>query len=201
MDSIRGNSSGKRMGALALVILVGGGLLAGCAGRGSVAGRVHPPSPDAVVQAWPVKKRSSHAPIDTARVVHRNGRFEPRVLSVQAGAIIEFQNDDHVYHNAFCLSPTGRFDLGRYRPGQVRRTSISLPGEYEVYCELHPTEILYVVVATERWNTNTARDGTFLLGHMPRGEYVLRAWHPRLGTASARVTVPTKQEIRLNLRS
>jgi plastocyanin len=201
MDSIRGNSIGRRFGATALVILVGGGLLAGCAGRGSVAGRVHPPSPDTVVQAVPVKDRPSHASSDTARVIQRDGRFEPRVLTVQAGEIIEFVNDDRIYHNAFCLEPKGRFDLGRYRPGQMRRTSFAHPGEYEVFCELHPNEILYVVVADERWNTNTARDGSFLLGQLPRGEYVIRAWNPRLGSTSVRVTIPRKESLQLRLGS
>ena len=201
MDSIRGNFFGSRTGALALGILVGGGLLAGCAGRSSVAGRVHPPSPDTVVQAVPVKDRSSHSRADTARVYQREGRFEPRVLSVQSGAIIEFINDDGIYHNAFCLEPKGRFDLGRYRPGQLRRASFAHPGEYEVFCELHPTEILYVVVADQRWNTNTAQDGTFLLAHLPRGDYVIRAWNPHFGSTSVRVRVPRKEQLQLRLRS
>lgn len=201
MDSIRNIPGKGRLGPAAAVIALVGLLLGGCASKGSVAGRVHPPSPDTVVQAWPVKARASKAPTDTARVTQQGGRFEPRVLAVQAGMIIEFANADRVYHNAFCLAPKGRFDLGRYRPGQVRRASFDHPGEYEVFCELHPTEVLYVVVADERWNTNTARDGSFLLGHLPKGEYVIRAWNPKLGTASARVTVPSKEAIRLRLRA
>ena len=200
MDSIRTTTHISRFLRNALLITLAGVLAGGCAGGGSVAGRVHPPSPDTVVQAWPVKERKSRAPTDTARVVQRKGRFEPRVLAVQAGAIIEFVNDDRVYHNAFCLAPKGRFDVGRYRPGQVRRASFEHPGEFEVFCELHPAEILYVVVSDERWNTNTARDGSFLLARLPRGEYVIRAWNPRLGSATARVTVPAKEPLRLHLR-
>ncbi len=201
MDSIQKTSRRAHLGSTGVRIVLVGLLFGGCASKGSVAGRVHPPSPDTVVQAFPVKERATKAPTDTARVTHQRGRFEPRVLTVQAGMIIEFANADRVYHNAFCLAPKGRFDLGRYRPGQVRRASFAHPGEYEVFCELHPAEVLYVVVSDERFNTNTARDGSFLLGHLPRGEYVIRAWNPRLGSASTRVTVPSKETIRLRLRA
>jgi plastocyanin len=200
MDSIQDAPRKRRLAQGALLLVAAGLVLGGCASRGSVAGRVHPPSPDTVVQAWPGKEKAPRAPADTARVVQTKGRFEPRVLAVQSGAIIEFVNEDRVYHNAFCLAPKGRFDIGRYRPGQVRRTSFEHPGEYEVFCELHPAEVLYVVVATQQWNTNAGRDGSFLLAHLPRGEYVLRAWNPRLGSATMRVTVPAKEAIRLNLR-
>ncbi len=200
MDSIQAAPRKGQLGRGAILLVAAGLVLGGCASRGSVAGRVHPPSPDTVVQAWPVKEKAPRAPTDTARVVQAKGRFAPRVLAVQSGAIIEFVNEDRVYHNAFCLAPKGRFDIGRYRPGQVRRTSFEHPGEYEVFCELHPAEVLYVVVASQQWNTNAGRDGTFLLAHLPRGEYVLRAWNPRLGSATVRVTVPAKEAVRLNLR-
>ena len=201
MDSIRNIPRMGRMWPTAALIAVAGALLGGCASRGTIAGRVHPASPDIVVMAWPVSGKAPQAPTDTARVVQRDGRFEPRILAVQAGAIVEFANRDRIYHNAFCLAPTGHFDLGRYRPGQVRHTSFETPGFYEVFCELHPTEVLYVAVGRDRWHTNTLKDGTFVLAQLPRGEYVVSAWHPRLGSATARVTVPTKRAIRLNLRS
>ena len=83
----------------------------------------------------------------------------------------------------------------------MRRVSVSNPGRYEVFCEFHPNEILNLVVTETPWSAQTTKDGAFLLGNLPRGEYVLEAWHPTLGTARKKVTVPTKEEVRLKLKS
>jgi plastocyanin len=201
MESIRRQPRRIRLAACALGLALVAGTLGGCARGGPVAGRVHPPAPDAVVQAIPVRPgKPKRAVADTARVVHRDGRFDPRVLSVAAGGVVEFRNRDRVYHNAFCLNSKARFDLGAFRPGQVRRVAITNPGRYEVFCEFHPTEVLYVVVTDTPWSVTTAKDGRFLLGNLPRGEYVIEAWHPKLGTARTRITVPTKEAVRLNLK-
>jgi len=200
MDSIRRGGPGPR--ALRLfAFALATAALAGCASKGSVAGRVQPPVPDAVVQATPVRPgKPRQARPDTMRVAHRDGRFDPGVINVPAGGVLEIRNRDKVWHSAFCLHSKARFQLGRARPGEKRRVSISNPGRYEVFCEFHPAEVLYVVVPDSPWSTCTTNDGKFLLGDLPKGEYILEAWHPKLGTTRQKVTIPTKEEVRLRFK-
>ena len=179
----------RRLVALAAVCA----LVSGCAGRGAIVGRVAPPNRDVVIMAWPEDGKNPIPPGTPARVVQTRGRFEPHVLVVQQGTVVEFENRDRVFHNAFSITPATRFDLGRYRPGQVRRSTFDHAGVVQVFCELHSKESLYVVVVPDRWHTRPAPDGAFLLDDMPRGSYLLRAWHPRLGDVTQRVDVPARE--------
>jgi plastocyanin len=180
-------------------IAIAASLLGGCASRGSIVGRVRPASPDVVVMAWRVDGRTPKAPTDTARVVQAHGRFEPRMLVIQSGTTVEFANRDRVYHNAFSIAPGTKFDLGRYRPGQARRSSFDQAGAFQVFCELHPKESLYIVVVPDRWHTRPIADGTFILSSVPRGEYMLRAWHPTRGQVTTQVVVPMREPALLRL--
>jgi plastocyanin len=188
--SIQGRNVGLRgVVAIAAVCV----LLSGCASRGAIVGRVRPATNDVVIMAWPEDGKEPVPPGTPARVVQTRGRFEPHVLVVQQGTRVEFENQDRVYHNAFSVTPRTRFDLGRYRPGQVRESSFDHAGVVQVFCELHPKESLYVVVVPDRWHTRPRADGAFTLAGLPRGSYMLRAWHPAYGNVTRRVDVPAKQ--------
>jgi len=185
---------GRTFGLRQLVVLATVcALVAGCARRGAIVGHVRPPGRDVVIMAWPEEGKEPIPPGTPARVVQTRGRFEPHVLVVQQGTVVEFENKDRVFHNAFSITPETRFDLGRYRPGQVRKSSFDHAGVVRVFCELHPKESLYVVVVPDRWHTRPEPDGGFRLADMPRGSYLLRAWHPRYGDVTKRVDVPARE--------
>ena len=50
----------------------------------------------------------------------RNETFVPHVLAIRTGTTVDFPNNDRIYHNVFSLSPTRRFDLGRYAVGPLQ---------------------------------------------------------------------------------
>jgi hypothetical protein len=147
---------------------------------------------DVVVMAWLEDGTPPPVPVERARDVQARGRFEPRVLVVEAGTTVEFENKDRVFHKVFSVTPTARFALGAYRPGEVRKSAFPHAGVIQVYCELHPKEVLYVVVVPDRWHTRPAGDGAFMFDRLPRGNYLLRAWHPAFGNVTQRIEVPTK---------
>ena len=179
----------------ALAIALAGSLFAGCASRGAITGRVRLPREqpkDVVVMAWLEDGTPPPAPVERAHVVQAHGRFEPRVLVVEAGTTVEFENKDRIFHKVFSITPAARFALGAYRPGEVRESAFARAGVIQVYCELHPKEVLYVVVVPDRWHTRPAPDGAFAFDRLPRGSYLLRAWHPAFGNVTQRVEVPAK---------
>ena len=72
------------------------------------------------VVAWLVPVRTFQtASLNTDRphyrMMQRDKMFEPHLLVVPAGSIVEFQNRDPWFHNAFSISGNKRFDLGPNR--------------------------------------------------------------------------------------
>src|ERR1051326_6610663 len=51
------------------------------------------------------------------RLVQHNKRFEPGLLVVPVGSVVDFPNADPWFHNVFSLYRGKRFDLGLYQAG------------------------------------------------------------------------------------
>src|SRR5271157_1106925 len=51
------------------------------------------------------------------QLVQRNKSFQPHVLVVPVGAVVDFPNRDPFFHNVFSLFDGKRFDLGLYEAG------------------------------------------------------------------------------------
>jgi plastocyanin len=176
------------------------GLLAGCASTGTIQGRVgfvNTPPAETVVLAWPEAGARPALSHERVQVVIRGGRFTPPVVVVRPGATVEFDNRDQVFHVPFSVSPTMPFHLGRCAPGRPGEVTFAQPGVVEVFCELHPAEALYIVVAPDRWYTRPAADGTFVLSGLPGGKYLVRAWTPALGDVTRRVEVAAGRPARV----
>src|SRR5262249_60604428 len=62
------------------------------------------------------------------KLAQKGQAFEPRVVVVAAGGTVDFPNLDPIYHNVFSVSPTRRFDLGKYPRGQSRSITFPKPG-------------------------------------------------------------------------
>ena len=114
---------------------------------------------------------------DPVPVSQNGGRFTPRVLPVIRGTTLRFFNDDDIFHNVFSLSKAAPFDLGIYPKGTYRDVMLSKTGVIKIYCNIHPDMVSTVVSLPNPWFDKTGRDGSFVIGHVPPGEYTLRIWH------------------------
>src|ERR1700688_2621793 len=54
------------------------------------------------------------------QLVQKNKTFEPHILVVPVGSMVEFPNHDPFFHNVFSLFEGKRFDLGLYEAGTSR---------------------------------------------------------------------------------
>src|ERR1700730_6115254 len=72
------------------------------------------------------------------RLVQRNKRFEPGLLVVPAGSVVDFPNADPWFHNVFSLYRGKRFDLGLYQAGAQRSVRFDGPGPSYLFCNIHP---------------------------------------------------------------
>jgi plastocyanin len=118
--------------------------------------------------------------------------FEPSVIVIPVGTIVEFENRDSIYHSAFSVAKANTFDTDLYAPGQKRPVLFGRPGVVNVYCELHPQSVAVVVVLPNRLYARPNALGEFHLPPLAEGTYTVQAWHPIYGETSVRVKVPRK---------
>lgn len=118
-------------------------------------------------------------------------RYEPHVAGVMAGQTLLFKNSDRILHNVHGEPEENKeFNIGM--PPTLRETDISFNKPepfFPVKCDVHPWMKSYVAVMTHPYFAVTAADGTFTIGDVPDGTYTVEAWHERLGTQTAEVTV------------
>lgn len=121
--------------------------------------------------------KSSNRISAIAEMEQKNISFSPGLLAIQAGTTVEFPNLDDTYHNVFSYSKTKRFDLGRYRKGE-RAASILFdkPGLVTLHCEIHASMRGTILVLDNPYFKKTDADGSYRIGPIPPGHYLLKAW-------------------------
>lgn len=138
-------------------------------------------------------------PPELLRMVQTRHSFLPRVLAVPAGVVVEFHNQDIVYHNVFSVSPSRRFDLGKYAPGQTRRVQFDSTGVVNLFCDIHPDMAAFLVVVPNMAYARPAASGAYALPSLPRGNYVVHAWGPGLDPLRREIEVPGRGSVNLDL--
>jgi plastocyanin len=143
----------------------------------------------AIVYAEPL---DSAAPRHAASVTltQKDKTFRPQILAIQAGSTVVFPNEDPIFHNVFSLSYPQPFDLGLYRAGTSRSRTFSQPGEYRVFCNIHPQMSALILVVATPYVGHVGQDGRFILD-LPPGKYRLTAVSGRATPVSAEVVAAT----------
>jgi plastocyanin len=146
-------------------------------GVARVAGK---PQPNVVV--WLEVPKAAGDP-EARPVMHqRNLKFSPRVLAVQVGAVVDFPNEDRVFHNVFSFHDGKRFDLGLYPVGTVRRVTFDRPGLSHLFCNIHPHMAAYVLAVPTAYFAVSDGVGAFTIRGAPCGPHKYQAW--RAGSAT-----------------
>lgn len=143
-------------------------------GTARAAGR---PSSDTVVWLDAPDARPPATP-PRASLDQRNLSFIPRVLVVRAGTVVDFPNNDRVFHNVFSFRDGKRFDLGLYPVGTRRRVAFDRPGLSRVFCNIHPNMAAYVVTVDSPYFARSDDAGAFTIAGVPVGTYTFHAWRP-----------------------
>ena len=114
-----------------------------------------------------------------ATMLQKDKKFIPHVLTVRSGSVIDFPNQDPIFHNAFSNFSGQVFDIGLYRPGSTRSVTFNRPGIVRVFCNIHPHMSAVIVVVDTPWYTTTRQDGSFRINDVPPGEYRVHVFHER----------------------
>jgi plastocyanin len=134
-------------------------------------------------------------------VVSQRGKaFAPAVLVVPVGSLVEFPNDDHLFHNVFSISPGNAFDMGLYAVGESRAVRMRKPGLVSVYCNIHPQMSAHILVVSNPHHVRPEADGRFEMRDVPAGRWQLVAWSPYTAERLADVEVLPGRETSVRLR-
>jgi len=131
-------------------------------------------------------------------MAQRDERFVPHVLPVLRGAVVQFPNEDNVYHNVFSLSseaaPNGKgFDLGRYPKGSSKSWTFDTPGTVLVFCHIHQDMNAVVLVLPNPYFASPGDDHRYVIDDVPPGDYTILGWHERAKLVTKRIHVVAGQ--------
>ncbi len=111
------------------------------------------------------------------RLTQHNKSFEPHLLVVPVGAVVQFPNRDPFFHNVFSLFEGKRFDLGLYEAGTTRNVSFDRPGVSYIFCNIHAEMSAVVIALDTPYFGISDRKGEVVIPQVPAGRYTLRAWY------------------------
>ncbi len=117
--------------------------------------------------------------------------YKPHVMGIMVGQAYRILNSDGILHNVHTL-PKINPSFNRGQPGTVKEmtTNFAKPENvFQIKCDVHPWMQAYIGVFTHPFYSVTATDGKFSIAGLDAGTYEITAWHERLGTQSASITV------------
>ena len=107
-------------------------------------------------------------------------RFSPHVAVLTVGSVIETRNSDPTLHTTHLYGPS-EVNLAMPLQGMTVSRTAEKAGMIIVKCDVHGWMQAYIRVDDHPFHTVTDGSGFFRIADVPTGEYVLEAWHEKLG--------------------
>lgn len=148
------------------------------------AAKVKPDASDVVVWLKPLDRSGEgsapEAPTHKKwQLVQHNKNFQPHILVVPVGAVVDFPNRDPFFHNVFSLFDGKRFDLGLYEAGATNSVRFDRLGVSYLFCNIHPDMSAVVVAVDTDYFGVSGRAGDITITNVPEGKYELHVWYER----------------------
>jgi plastocyanin len=139
---------------------------------------------DIVVWLKPLDSAAKSEQQDTSdpkkfQLVQHNKSFQPHVLVVPVGSVVDFPNHDPFFHNVFSLFDGKRFDLGLYEAGATNSVRFDRLGVSFLFCNIHPEMSAVVVAVDTSYYGISDRKGNIAIQNVPDGRYELHVWYER----------------------
>jgi plastocyanin len=128
----------------------------------------------------------------TPVVIDQDGcRYKPHVFGLMVGQALEIRNSDPLLHNIKAKATKNRpFNISQPRAGMKTTRTFSAPEVMvSLECNVHGWMNAYVGVMSHPFFAVSKADGSFSIPGLPAGTYTVEAWHEKLGTQTATVTV------------
>ncbi|HZX64251.1 MAG: carboxypeptidase regulatory-like domain-containing protein [Myxococcales bacterium] len=116
--------------------------------------------------------------------------YKPRVQGAVAGQKIEIRNADATLHNVHGYQgPKTVFNQAQPPKTAPISKAVTDPDVVKLKCDVHSWMVSYVVFSKNPYFATSGADGRFEIKDVPPGKYTVEAWHEKLGTKTAEVTV------------
>lgn len=149
-------------------------------------GQAHNADDESNVVVWLTPlDRAVPAPASSAnsknlpQMVQRNKMFEPHLLVLQAGTLVQFPNMDPFFHNVFSLFNGKRFDLGLYEAGTSKTVRFDRVGVSFLFCNIHEGMNAVVVAVPTPYFGISDHSGHVNIANVPDGRYQMQSWFER----------------------
>jgi plastocyanin len=139
---------------------------------------------DIVVWLKPLDAAAKSEVVDASsqkkfQLVQHNKTFQPHVLVVPVGSVVDFPNRDPFFHNVFSLFDGKRFDLGLYEAGASNSVRFDRLGVSFLFCNIHPEMSAVVVAVDTPYYGLSDRKGSVAIQNVPDGKYEIHVWYER----------------------
>jgi len=125
-------------------------------------------------------------------IMDQNGcRYTPHVMGIMVGQPFKILNSDGLLHNVHALPQVNKqFNMAMPASRtEAIETFNKSEDVFAIKCDVHPWMKAWVAVTDHPFFDVTDKDGTFRIANVPAGNYEIEAWHEKLGTRTASVTV------------
>ncbi len=141
-------------------------------------------------------------PSDPVTIANRKCTYAPHVTGVQVGQPVVLLNEDPTLHNIHSYSQTMKpWNLGLPFQGMKQIKKFGAPEVMvTLKCDVHPWMIGYVGVLPHPYFAVTNSKGEFEIKNLPPGDYVVDAWHEKLGVQQRNVSVKTTETTETEFR-
>jgi plastocyanin len=132
----------------------------------------------------------------TAVVLDQHGcQYKPHAMGIMVGQPYKILNSDGILHNIHTLPKVNpAFNQAFPATRKEATTKFDKPEAiFGIKCDVHPWMSAFIGVFTHPFYSVTGTDGKFTISGLDPGTYEITAWHEKLGTQTASVTVAANE--------
>jgi plastocyanin len=142
------------------------------------------------------------APSQPIIIDQKDCNYSPRVLGVMVGQTVKVLNPDGTLHNVHGKSKINReFNIAmpNFRK-EMEKTFDQAEFMFPLRCDVHPWMIAWISVMQHPFFSVSDTEGRFEIKNLSPGTYEIEAWHEKLGTQKATVTITDQQAQTINFK-
>lgn len=152
---------------------------------------------NAVVSITDIKKGKKMEP-QKVTLDQKVCEYHPHVLAFPAGSSVDIQNPDGILHNVHSYSKANTpFNIAQPKFKKTVTVKIDKPEVISLKCDVHGWMSGWLFVAENPYFSVTDKSGSFKLTDVAPGTYTLEVWHETLGKQTQKVTVKSKEEVKV----
>lgn len=134
-------------------------------------------------------------PTDPVVVDQVGCMYSPHVFGIRTDQTLTILNSDGTLHNIHAMPKVNRaFNIAM---PETKTTANKVFTKQEfmfpIKCDVHPWMGAWCAVMSHPFFATTGKDGKFTIEGLEAGTYEIEAWHERLGTRTATVSVTTDE--------